>query len=148
MKAIDRIKSFLISANDLFPDLKFRCGFGSTEHTYIVEVSPLAEFNNNEDYAKMERDFSISFQEEYRGDDVIFVAEDDLIEVRDIVFVIGKPQVCESYFAFDLENPSVDLFNLECGVLNSHVVIKETYSFDNNIPKDEFCTSSIYELAA
>ena len=85
MKAIDRIKSFIISTNELFPVLKFRYGFGSTEHTYIVEVKPLEEFNNNEDYAKMERDFCVSFQKEYNEDDVIFVSEDDLIAVKDVM---------------------------------------------------------------
>ena len=113
MKAIDRIKSFIISANELFPVLKFRCGFGSTEHTYIVEVKPLEEFNNNED-------------------DVIFVSEDDLIAVKDVIFAIGEPQYCESNITFDL-----DLF------------LKETYSFENTVPKDEYIsTSFVYRLAA
>ena len=118
MKAIDRIKSFIISANELFPVLKFRCGFGSTEHTYIVEVKPLEEFNNNEDYAKMERDFCVSFQKEYNE--------------HDGIFAIGEPQYCESNITFDL-----DLF------------LKETYSFENTVPKDEYIsTSFVYRLAA
>lgn len=132
MKAIDRIKYFIISANELFPVLKFRCGFGSTEHTYIVEVKPLEEFNNNEDYAKMERDFCVSFQKEYNEDDVIFVSEDDLIAVKDVIFAIGEPQYCESNITFDLD-----------------IFLKETYSFENTVPKDEYIsTLFVYGLAA
>ena len=86
----------------------------------------------DEDYAKMERDFCVSFQKEYNEDDVIFVSEDDLIAVKDVIFAIGEPQYCESNITFDL-----DLF------------LKETYSFENTVPKDEYIsTSFVYRLAA
>ena len=63
---------------------------------------------------------------------VIFVSEDDLIAVKDVIFAIGEPQYCESNITFDL-----DLF------------LKETYSFENTVPKDEYIsTSFVYRLAA
>ena len=62
---IDRIKAFLIEMNSKFNDLKFRCGYGSSNHTFIIEVAPLSEFNNNEDYAKEELCFATQFDIDY-----------------------------------------------------------------------------------
>lgn len=106
---INEIKEFLIEVNRRFPDLKFKCGHGSSEHTYIVEVYPLSEFNNNEIYAKMELDFSYSFEDKYKECDIIFVSEEDICKVEYVLFEIGYGSPIEykknnTIFDFDFDS--------------------------------------------
>ena len=75
--------------NSKFNNLKFRCGHGSSNHTFIIEVAPLSEFNNNEDYAKEELCFATQFDIDYADYDIIFVSEEDVCKAQDILFEIG-----------------------------------------------------------
>ncbi|WP_148335638.1 hypothetical protein [Bacteroides neonati] len=86
---IDKIKIFLIEMNSQFKKLKFRCGYGSSNHTFIIEVKPLSEFNNNENYAKEEFLFTTQFDIDYSDYDIIFVSEEGLCKVNDVLFEIG-----------------------------------------------------------
>ena len=80
---IDRIKAFLIEMNSKFNNLKFRCGHGSSNHTFIIEVAPLSEFNNNEDYAREELCFATQFDIDYADYDILFeIGYDSPIEYK------------------------------------------------------------------
>lgn len=106
---IDRIKAFLIEMNSKFNNLKFRCGYGSSNHTFIIEVTPLSEFNNNEDYAKEELRFTTQFDIDYADYDIIFVSEEDICKVQDAILEIGYDSQIEykknnTIFDFDFDS--------------------------------------------
>lgn len=85
---LKEIKSFLTEACNSFETLKFRVGYGCYNTTYIVEVSPLKEFKENEEYAKMEIDFCDSFEQKHPECTIIFVSEESLSKVKDVIFFI------------------------------------------------------------
>lgn len=86
---IERIKAFLIEMNSRFSTLKFRCGYGSSNHTFIIEVTPLSEFDTNEEYVKEEFNFATHFDLDYLDYDIIFVSEDGAYKVENVLFEIG-----------------------------------------------------------
>lgn len=85
---LKEIKSFLTEACSTFETLKFRVGYGCHNTTYIVEVSPLKEFKENEEYAKMEIDFCDSFEQKHPECTIIFASEEGLCKVKDVLFSI------------------------------------------------------------
>ena len=85
---LNEIRSFLIEMYNEYPALKFKCGYGSSNTTYIVEVEPFSEYNN-EEYAKRELEFCNSFESRNIDYDIIFVSEGDICKVKDIIFKIG-----------------------------------------------------------
>lgn len=88
-KLLKEIKSFLETAHNQFKSLKFKVGYGCSKTTYIVDVCPLEEFKNNEDYAKMEIDFCDSFEEQHPEYTIIFVSEGSVCKVTDPILSIG-----------------------------------------------------------
>jgi len=85
---LNEIKSFLIEMYDKYPSLRFKCGYGSSNNIYIVEVEPLPEYNN-EEYAKKELEFCDSFESKNIDCDIIFVSSKDICKAKDIIFKIG-----------------------------------------------------------
>lgn len=103
---LKEIRGFLVYANGMFPNLKFRCGYGATNHTYIVEVKPLSEFDHNEEYARMELQFTDSFENWYKDMDLIFVSDNDLCRIEEVLFMIGyddDPQFVPNKLNFDFD---------------------------------------------
>lgn len=101
---IERIKAFLIEMNSKFDALKFKCGYGSSNHTFIIEVTPLSEFNTNEEYAKEEFNFATQFDIDYLDYDIIFVSEDGVCKVEKVLFEIGY----DSPIEFKINNTIFD----------------------------------------
>lgn len=87
------IKAFLEKVIAKFPLLKFRCGFGNSENAYIIEVHPQNEYFNNEDYAKEEYFFTKEFEDKYKDIDIIFITEDDILSIKEVVFTVGYDSI-------------------------------------------------------
>ena len=62
MEALQEIKLFLEKACERFHDLSFKVGYGAWDTTFIVEVYPLSEYENNEEFAEMGYYFSRHFE--------------------------------------------------------------------------------------
>ena len=91
MEALQEIKLFLEEACERFHDLSFKVGYGARKTTFVVEVYPLSEYENNEAFAEMEYHFSQHFELESHPectiifkspDRVLFKVEDPILEVR------------------------------------------------------------------
>lgn len=85
---LKEIKSFLTKACDTFETLKFRVGYGCYKTTFVVEVCPLEEYKENEEYAKMEIDFCDSFEQKHPECTIIFVSEQSLCKVSDVLLSV------------------------------------------------------------
>ena len=103
------IKDFLEKAKSMFPELSFKCGYGTSASTYIIEVNPLSEFSSNEQYTEIELKFTHEFEAKYAGIDLIFVSDNDLCRIVELLFEVGytdpeKPEFINSYSKFNFEN--------------------------------------------
>ena len=85
---LQTIYDFLISINDLYPSMNFKCGYGASKLSYIVEESPKQAYNNGE-YAIKELEFAKEFETKYTDDIIIFVEEGDACGIKDCIFTIG-----------------------------------------------------------
>lgn len=88
---LQTIYDFLIGINALFPSMSFKCGYGASKLSYIVEVSPKQAYNNG-DYAIKELEFAKKFETKYTDDIVIFVEEGDACGIKDCIFTIGSTE--------------------------------------------------------
>lgn len=86
---LNEINAFLYKAHQNFNTLKFKVGYGSSKSTYIVEVLPLKEYKENEEYAQMEVDFCEDFEERHPDYEIIFVSENSLCKVAEAILQIG-----------------------------------------------------------
>lgn len=88
MTAQDFIIKRLNSIVSLFSDIKFRYEVRSgTNH--IIEVTPLSIYNDNKDYLKAEADFESEFEYLFPDDQILFVSEDSLTQIKSVQFEFG-----------------------------------------------------------
>lgn len=85
---LQTIYDFLIGINDLYPSMNFKCGYGASKLSYIVEVSPKQAYNNGE-YAIKELEFAKEFETKYTDDIIIFVEEGDACGIKDCIFTVS-----------------------------------------------------------
>lgn len=86
MEALQEIKLFLEDACEQFHDLSFKVGYGARNTTYIVEVYPLSEYENNEEFAEMGYRFSAYFESESHPECTIIFKSPERI-----LFKVEKP---------------------------------------------------------
>jgi len=85
MTAQDFILKRLNRIVSLFSDIRFRYEVRSVNN-HIIEVTPLSIYNDNEDYLKAEADFENEFEYLFPDDQILFVSEDSLTQIRNVQF--------------------------------------------------------------
>lgn len=107
----ERLKSIFNSIKTI--NIKYQ--YCAEYDTHIVEVTPLNEFDNNNDYIAFERDLLFDFNELYFPSTLIFATEDSLNRVDNPEFLLAR-RMKESFMVKDIENyySILDLPELSC----------------------------------
>ena len=85
---ITMIREFLEDAHSKFPNMNFRCEYNRISSTYVIEVKPLYEFEENDDYAELEYNFTSVFEEKFPQYLVTFVSDNSMTKVENPDFEI------------------------------------------------------------
>ena len=87
------IQDFLNKVRVLNPDMKFKCGFGACDDTYIVEVEAPEGSMDKEPYSRMEFDFINTFESENPYYLILFVPKGDMVGIEHLLFSVGYEDV-------------------------------------------------------
>lgn len=87
------IRDFLFKARRVNQSLKFKCGKGACDDTYIIEVSGPEGCMDEEPYSRMEFDFMNKFEEEHPYYMVLFVPDGDMAGIVHELFSIGHDDI-------------------------------------------------------
>ncbi len=87
MRAQDFIIGRLQSLIDNFPQMRVRYEFDGFTSSHFIEVLPSSEFKENHKYSKYETNLIIDFIAEFPNEDIVFITENDLIEINNPLFV-------------------------------------------------------------
>ncbi len=79
----DKLKNLIYN----FPQMKVSYVFDVLSNSHIIEVLPSEEFKRNVEYSKYETQLILEFITKYPNEDIVFVTENDLIEVTKTSFV-------------------------------------------------------------
>lgn len=81
---INKLNNFIT----LFPKLIFKYKYDKIKLIHIIEVSPLEEFNNNDDYLIAEANLVYAFDNKFIPETILFISEESLtkIEKPDVIF--------------------------------------------------------------
>lgn len=86
-------KEFLIKKlkelSSKFEDVKIRYEYRKNTYSHIIEVIPLAIFNNDEDYMLAESNLEDEFESLFPQEDIVFISEDSLTEIRNPDLLLG-----------------------------------------------------------
>lgn len=107
----DFLKERLKSIFNSIKSINIRYQYCKEHDTHIVEVTPLNEFDNNNEYIVCERDLLFDFNELYFPSTLIFASEESLnrVEVADFSFT---REVKVSYVEYDFDK-SYSIFGLD-----------------------------------
>ena len=112
---IAMIKEFLENSHSKFPNMNFRCEYNPISFTYIIEVQPLSDFEENEDYAELEYNFISEFEEKFPQYLLTFVSDNSMTKV---------------------ENPNFEICSFENEISNgvnfTEVNIEDVWYMENN----------------
>lgn len=81
MKSDNFLKDKLQAIFIKFPLLSIRYQYTVKDQTYIVEILPLAEFENNKEYQKEEAELTFDFDNLFFPESVMFVSENSLTKI-------------------------------------------------------------------
>ena len=81
---INKLNNFII----LFPKLIFKYKYDKIKLIHIIDVSPLEEFNTNEEYLITEANLVYEFDNKYIPETILFISDESLtkIEKPDLIF--------------------------------------------------------------
>lgn len=86
MELLQEIESFLTQALKRFNQLHFKVGYGASDTTFVIEVSPSSEYSCNEELAGMMLDFSEDFETKHPECTIIFKREDDILcKIKNVI---------------------------------------------------------------
>lgn len=86
----------LKNISSLFPEMSFKYGINPSTGTHIIQVSPLETYTSNEAYLKAEDAFERSFENNFKGDDILFVSTDSILDVEKTDFEIIGTKVANT----------------------------------------------------
>ena len=166
MKAYDYIKNKLENLIDIFPQMKVSYEFEKLSNSHFIEILPSKEFRENLKYSKYETNLIMDFITMYPNEDIVFVTENDLIEVnnpsyikkgvlydKDTLFWNSNIWSNNSISNFSLKSKkfpksiinSIDLANIGFGSFNSDVIIVSPIKeepIDITVNDDEFALAA------
>ncbi|NLU38558.1 MAG: hypothetical protein GXX78_06670 [Bacteroidales bacterium] len=89
MNSKDFIKHNLSKIWNSFPEVQFRYEFKTHTNTHVIEVTPVSFFEENEEYLDLESDFEYKFEQMFPEEEILFISEGSLTEIRNAEFQIG-----------------------------------------------------------
>ena len=119
-----RSKEFLIEKlkelSSKFENIKIRYEYRVSTCSHLVEVIPLAVFDNDDAYMSEEEKLENEFESLFPGEDIVFISEDSLTKIKDPELMLGYNQVVFDNSGDVLELIMVDGFT-ETIDFSSHV---------------------------
>ncbi len=82
------INNKLKELHNQFPCLTIKYKYDSYTQTHIVDIMPLSEYDNNEEYMKFETEIGYEFDNLFFPESVMFVSSDSLTQLVNPEFVI------------------------------------------------------------
>ena len=114
MTAKDFIKNRLTKLWNRFPTVQFQYEFKTHTLTHVIEVIPLSIFEKNEGYMMLESDFEFEFEQLFPLEQILFVSEGSLTEIKNADFQLGpkklnfKNEVANIISTFDGFEKAID----------------------------------------
>jgi hypothetical protein len=112
MTAKDYIREELTRIWNCFPEIQFRYEFKILTRTHVVEVNPLSFFKENREYLRMESDFEYEFEQMFPEDEILFISEGSLTEIRNAEFQVGAINL-------NFKNETFDFISIFEGIDNA-----------------------------
>jgi len=88
MNAQSYIKNKIQELVEKFPQLKAGYSFEPLTMAHYIKIEPSKEFNQNNDYIAFETDFILSFIDRYPFEEIVFITEEDIIDLEDPSFIV------------------------------------------------------------
>ncbi len=123
MKAQDYLYSELSIIAEKYNDIKIRCEYRPNTQTHLIEIIPLNLFEKNGYYIQDEIRLETTFLELYPKEDILFITEGSLNEIRTADFEFG-------YNTFTIENIIAEEFEIAVfeGISNTIETIKYDFA--------------------
>jgi hypothetical protein len=93
MKANEYIEKKLKELSSEFTEVKIRYEYRATTQSHIIEVIPLSFIKNNEAYLLKEATIEEEFEKLFPMEDIIFISEDSLTEIRKAELELGYDKI-------------------------------------------------------
>ena len=90
MTAENFIKEKLKKLIEKFPDISIRYEKNKNTGSHLIEILPLHFFNSNVDYMKEEWDIGEEFENNYPEEDILFISEESLVEIKKPDLILKK----------------------------------------------------------
>ena len=103
MKARDFVEKKLRNLIEKFPNISIRYEHCKATDSHLIEILPLHFFNNNEQYMREEWDIEDEFENMYPLEDIVFISEKSLIEIKKADLTLGYETI-----TFDNEGGSTE----------------------------------------
>lgn len=90
-----------------FDTIKIRYEYRESTNSHLIEVLPFGVFNNNDAYISEEVSIMDDFEENFPTENIVFISEDSLSEVRNTDKIYGYDKInidvsCQG-FDFNIE---------------------------------------------
>jgi hypothetical protein len=66
---------------NIVKSINIRYEFREADDTHLIEITPVSEFNDNDEYLEMERDLLFDFNDLFFPSTILFISEDSLNKV-------------------------------------------------------------------
>ena len=96
---IDRLKQFAI----IFDEIKIRYELRANTQSHLIEIIPLKIFEENNSYIKEEARLEDEFERLFPTENIIFISEDSLTEIKNAEFELGYDKIKFKYDSFYIE---------------------------------------------
>ena len=133
MNSREYLKGELENLIKIFPQLKIKYQFDDFEKVHLIEVLPLCDFDNNEEYQNAEAEITFEFEKIFYPETVLFISEESLTKVT-------KPE-------YELNYSKLDNYILEELIISSEEFVSQT-NFNFKHMEDYSGDKYNYALAA
>ena len=89
MKAQDFLIEKLRELSSKYEDVKIRYEYRANTQSHIIEIIPLSFFDKNVEYLLDETNIERLFEELYPSENIVFISEGSLIEIRKADLELG-----------------------------------------------------------
>lgn len=97
MKAQEFIEKKLIELSTKYKEVKIRYEYRANTQSHIVEIIPLSFYENNSSYLAEEVDFENQFEALYPLENIVFISEDSLTEIKNPILELGYSNIIFEY---------------------------------------------------
>ncbi len=119
MNTKEFIYNRLDKLSKVFPEVQFSYEHRALPNTHVIEVLPLAFFENNAAYLDAEFLLESEFHQLFPEEEILFVSEESLIQVE-------EPECVFGFHLFSFESDSVLEFD-------AHTPIEESYTINTPV---------------